>query len=125
MKKVTLGMVLLAFSVTAAATAGAEENGYWREMVDSEGRTIQVFTYTSSVEITIADEGCGCPLDEEETGPVEMAADGEIHAVVEAPVRLAGTDAAPLQAAANPMTGIAVFGVVWLALLGFALYKSL
>lgn len=116
---VTLLLVLL--TAFMGVMASAEEGGYWTEQLDEEGRVVRIFTYTEPVDIT---ENEGEPMDDADyAAPEEPAAE-----MVQAPVYLAGADAAPAPAA-EQMTGITagmvVVGMVTLAGLAFALYKAI
>ena len=120
LKKALVTAILLLFSVFTMAVC-AEEGGYWTTCTDSEGRVTRVFTYTEPVEYTLA-EGT---LDESAEPLGECVHDAEVvSAQLAAP---AGQDmvvfaAAP--ASSNPLAGVAVLGVVMLAVLAAALYKA-
>lgn len=111
--------VLLLFSVFTIAVC-AEEGGYWTTCIDCEGRVVRVFTYTEPVEYTFG---------EWETAPSLNQPDEPVAGIEEAPLHLAvaqqqtavsGTAAV----SSNPLTGVAVLGVVMLAVLAAALYKA-
>lgn len=119
-RAVLLLTLLLATACLAAVPALAQENGYWAERTDGEGRTVMVFTYTHPVEITVLDGA-----DEQTCGLYETA---EPIAVIEqAPQRLSPLPprAAPAAAGADSgsLASLAVAGVLFLAALGFSLYK--
>ena len=116
---VTLLLVLL--TAFMGVMASAEEGGYWTEQLDEEGRVVRFFTYTKPVDIT---ENEGEPMDDADyAAPEEPAAE-----MVQAPVYLAGADAAPAPAAEQTTgitAGMVVVGMVTLAGLAFALYKAI
>ena len=116
---VTLLLVLL--TAFMGVMASAEEGGYWTEQLDEEGRVVRIFTYTEPVDIT---ENEGEPMDDADyAAPEEPAAE-----MVQAPVYLAGADAAPAPAAEQTTgitAGMVVVGRVTLAGLAFALYKAI
>ena len=125
-------VLLMVFACTVAASA--EENGYWTETVDSEGRQIRIFTYTEPVEITYTTDGDGCAL-EDNADPADpeqaVFADGEAKepvAVAEnAALRLADNGvktAQAIPAGSSPLGGVAALGAVLLLVLGVALYKA-
>lgn len=119
-RAVLLLTLLLATACLAAVPALAEENGYWTEQPDSEGRTVLVYTYTQPVEITVLDGA-----DEQTCGLYETA---EPIAVIEqAPQRLSPLPdrAAPAAAGADNgnLASLAAAGVLFLAALGISLYK--
>lgn len=113
-------MVLLLLSAFMGAFASAEEGGYWTQAVDSEGRIVEIYTYTEPVVVTQFE---GMPRNEEETA-VQPA-----DAAVDAPVHMAGAraQAAPLSSpteSAGLSAGVILFGTLSLALLAVALYKA-
>ena len=116
---VTLLLVLL--TAFMGVMASAEEGGYWTEQLDEEGRVVRIFTDTAPVDIT---ENDGEPMDDADyAAPEEPAAE-----MVQAPVYLAGADAAPAPAAEQTTgitAGMVVVGMVTLAGLAFALYKAI
>ena len=116
---VTLLLVLL--TAFMGVMASAEEGCYWTEQLDGEGRVVRIFTYTEPVEIT---ENEGEPMDDADyIAPREPAAE-----MVQAPVYLAGGNAAPAPAAeqtAGITAGMIVVGMVTLGGLAFALYKAI
>ena len=116
---VTLLLVLL--TAFMGVMASAEEGGYWTEQLDEEGRVVRIFTYTEPVDIT---ENEGEPMDDADyAAPEEPAAE-----MVQAPVYLAGADAAPAPATEQTTgitAGMVVVGMVTLAGLAFALYKAI
>ena len=116
---VTLLLVLL--TAFMGVMASAEEGGYWTEQLDEEGRVVRIFTYTEPVDIT---ENEGEPMDDADyAAPEEPAAE-----MVQAPVYLAGADAAPAPAAEQTTgitAGMVVVGMVTLAGLAIALYKAI
>ena len=119
-RAVLLLTLLLATACLAAVPALAEENGYWTEQPDSEGRPVLVYTYTQPVEITVLDGA-----DEQTCGLYETA---EPIAVIEqAPQRLSPLPdrAAPAAAGADNgnLASLAAAGVLFLAALGISLYK--
>ena len=111
-------VLLMVFACTVAASA--EENGYWIETVDSEGRQIQIFTYTKPVEITFEENGYGC-LPEEETAAEPVAVE-ETVAKHMADGHLKTAQAIP--AGSSHLGGVAALGAVMLLVLGVALYKA-
>ena len=113
-------MALLLLTAFMGASASAEEGGYWSQTVDSEGRVVEIYTYTEPVVVTHFE---GMPRNEEE--PAVQPAD----TAVDAPVHMAGVyaEAAPLsspEAAAGLSAGAVLFGMISLAVLAVALYKA-
>lgn len=120
-RAVALLALLLAAACLAAVPALAEENGFWTERLDNEGRTIMVYTYTQPVEITVLDGA-----DEQTCGLYEAAE--PIAVVEEASQRLSPlTYHAESTAAAGAdnanLASLSAVGVIFLAVLGFSLYK--
>lgn len=125
-KTMLLTAVLFLISAFIAA-ASAEENGYWTEKVDSEGRIVRIFTYTEPVDITFDEkDGYGClPEDAEqvavaENGPVHMAGAGDSN------TQESGLDVAEqMPAGTHGMGSVFILGGLLLVILGAALYKTL
>ena len=120
-KKFLLTLMLLTAGCATAFSVSAEDNGYWTMREDSTGLPVMVYTYTEPVDIT---ENEGEPMDDADyAAPEEPAAE-----MVQAPVYLAGADAAPAPAAEQTTgitAGMVVVGMVTLAGLAFALYKAI
>lgn len=121
-----LTAVLFLISAFIAA-ASAQENGYWTEKADSEGRTVRIFTYTEPVEITYDEtDGYGClPEDTEqiavaEDNPVHMAETGDT-----ASQEIGQKEIEPIPAASHSMGSVFILGGLLLVILGAALYKTL
>ena len=124
MKKRMLMMLagLFLFAGMAAVTASAEENGYWTQKPDESGNLVWIFTYTGPVEIEIlpdADSGC---LLREDAVPVSGTATAGTHLAAPAAVEPA---AQPAAAPGNSTASLITFGVLFLAVTGFALYKAI
>ena len=111
-------VLLMIFACTVAASA--EENGYWTDTVDSEGRQVQIFTYTKPVEITFEETGAGC-LPEDETAAEPVAVEENAAA------RMADSSlktAQSIPAGSSHLGGVAALGALLLLVLGVALYKA-
>ena len=129
-------MVILGLmSLTVAVSA--EENGYWTSRVDEQGNTAQIFVYTEPVEWEYSDDASlgHCDL---QAADADSAAE-PIAVTDKADRRLAGAvpetgaaaagivqaeSPAPSGAPEHALYGIAAFGVLILAGLGYALYKA-
>lgn len=113
--------LLMAFAW--AVTASAEENGYWTETVDSEGRQIRIFTYTEPVVPTFEEDGWGCLPEEvpaqEDVLPVAVE-ENAAPRLAEGGVKTAQA----MPAGADALGSVAVLGVAMLVILGVALYKA-
>lgn len=124
LKTMLLTAVLFVISAFIAA-ASAEENGYWTEKVDSEGRTVRIFTYTEPVDITFDEtDGYGClPEDAEQ---VAVAENGPVHMAGDTQSQNNGLDVAEqIPAGSHSMGSVFILGGLLLLILGAALYKTL